>query len=196
MASRGKKKQRNSAREYTALEHLVAIFTMFLAKVLMQIKARSRLCLRNVLCFPVITLHKNLRHTHCFSAQFVQGYKKSDFHDFVNHHNQITAWEIIKTLPVWLCTLHSKRFADVLGHLNDLPFCSNCYVTDSLQALHSLSRFWQDRLECTLILLFKVSLELISFRKKKQGIHSCVTTTLYTKHILGIWSYSNGFEFL
>lgn len=43
MAAREKKKQRNSAREYTALEHLVAIFTMFLAKVLMQIKARSQL---------------------------------------------------------------------------------------------------------------------------------------------------------
>lgn len=43
MAAREKKMQRNSAREYTALEHLVAIFTMFLAKVLMQIKARSQL---------------------------------------------------------------------------------------------------------------------------------------------------------
>lgn len=53
-----KKKWRNSAREYTTLELLVAIFTMFLAKVLTQIKARSRLCLRNVLSFPVMSLHK------------------------------------------------------------------------------------------------------------------------------------------
>lgn len=83
-----------------------------------------------------------------------------------------------------------------MRHLNPLPVCSNCYVTGSLQALQSLSGFWQDRLECTLILLFKVSLELISFRNKKHGIHSCVTTTLYTKNILGSWSYFNGFEFL
>lgn len=53
-----KKQMRNSAREYTTLEHLVAIFTMFLAKMLMQIKARSTLCLRDVLCFPVMSLHE------------------------------------------------------------------------------------------------------------------------------------------
>lgn len=35
---------------------------MFLAKVLKQIKARSRLCLRNVLCFPELT--QKLTHTH------------------------------------------------------------------------------------------------------------------------------------
>lgn len=96
---------------------------------------------------------------------------------------------------MWICALHSKRFAGALRHLNHLPFCSNCYMTGSLQALHSLSGFWQDRLEYTLILLFKVSLELISFRNKTFTAVSQLLF-LYTKHILGSWSYSNGFEFL